>query len=307
VEYQKIAFSSAILHATDITPGQDASLPIAVSEPSSDFSVVKAQRLHIFFDFTVDGVMQVAELFIVQNPTDNAIAPVDPAAPGLKFELPANAVNLQFQDGQIGDGRYVKTDKGFGDGQSLAPQGVSQVLFAYEVPYTDKVSISLPITLPVDSAIVMVPAGGVNVQGAQVVSSGTRTVNGSDISMFTASNLAAGSTLDLTVSGKPAAAGTATGGSTSDASANSPTALIVGLGVFGVALVLGGVWMLRKRQAAAVAEGPEVDEVEETESAESILDAIVALDDLYQAGSLSEEAYKQRRSELKDRLKALRA
>ena len=42
------------------------------------------------------------------------------------------------------------------------------------------------------------------------------------------------------------------------------------------------------------------------ETAESILDAIVALDDLYQAGELPEEAYKERRAELKDRLKQFR-
>jgi hypothetical protein len=35
------------------------------------------------------------------------------------------------------------------------------------------------------------------------------------------------------------------------------------------------------------------------------MDAILALDDLYQAGKLPEEAYRQRRAELKARLKEI--
>jgi hypothetical protein len=39
------------------------------------------------------------------------------------------------------------------------------------------------------------------------------------------------------------------------------------------------------------------------DSAESLMDAIIALDDLYQAGQLPEEAYQKRRDEMKARLK----
>ena len=46
--------------------------------------------------------------------------------------------------------------------------------------------------------------------------------------------------------------------------------------------------------------------VEDLESPEALLDAIVALDDLYQAGELPEAAYQQRRAELKERLRQIR-
>ena len=36
---------------------------------------------------------------------------------------------------------------------------------------------------------------------------------------------------------------------------------------------------------------------------ESLMDAIIALDDLHRAGKLSDEAYQQRRNELKNALK----
>ncbi len=311
VEYNKVTFSSQPLHSTDVQPGKDASVAINISPSSTDVSVLKAQRLHVFFDFSTSGTLQVAELFIVQNPTDKAVVPADPANPALKFELPQGAVNLFFQDGTLGDGRYVKTDTGFGDNQTIPPQGTVQELFGYDMPYTNNTAnLSVPISMPVDSAVVMVPAGGVSVSGPQVTNAGTRDVQGSGtIALFTAANLASGTKLDLTVSGVPAAQPGASGSASTPAS-NSPAALIIGLAVFGVVLVGGGFWLFRQRRRARAEYDEEEDEEElpaANESAESILDAIVTLDDLYQAGDLPEAAYKERRAELKERLKALRS
>ena len=43
----------------------------------------------------------------------------------------------------------------------------------------------------------------------------------------------------------------------------------------------------------------------EFESPDGVLDAILALDDLHQAGKISDEAYRARRAELKEMLKAM--
>jgi hypothetical protein len=42
---------------------------------------------------------------------------------------------------------------------------------------------------------------------------------------------------------------------------------------------------------------------DEFEDPESLMDAIIALDDLHRAGKIPDEAYQQRRNELKDALK----
>jgi mono/diheme cytochrome c family protein len=306
VMYNNIPFSSQPLHDTDIKPGVDAALAVTISESSTDATVLSAQRLHVFFDFSVPGTLQVAELFIVQNNTNKAVVAADSTHPALQFQLPAGATNLSFQDGSIGDGRYVQIANGFGDNQAVPPQGTAQVLFAYEMPYANNTAnVSVPIPMTVDSAVVLVPAAGVTVTGPQVSASGAQNVQGSGtINTFSASNLAKGSTLDLTVAGNPASAAPA--GTTSDSS--SPVPLIIGIGVFGVVLAGGGFWLFRQRRAQAWAAEGRTTYVpaEPAESAESILDAIVALDDLYQAGELPEEAYKERRAELKNRLKELR-
>ena len=45
------------------------------------------------------------------------------------------------------------------------------------------------------------------------------------------------------------------------------------------------------------------EEGDEFEDSESIMDAIIAIDELHRAGKLSDQAHKERREELKDALK----
>jgi hypothetical protein len=81
--------------------------------------------------------------------------------------------------------------------------------------------------------------------------------------------------------------------------------LLIGAGVFGIVLILAGVWLfMRDRKRKGVDEGDEGEEKgSELDDPESLMDAIIALDDLHRAGKLSDEAYQQRRNELKEALK----
>jgi hypothetical protein len=76
-----------------------------------------------------------------------------------------------------------------------------------------------------------------------------------------------------------------------------------------VALIIGGVWMYfrnRSKEPALTTESPAaVAEPVADDTSESLMDAILALDDQYQAGEIPEEAYHQRRDELKQRLQAV--
>jgi hypothetical protein len=67
------------------------------------------------------------------------------------------------------------------------------------------------------------------------------------------------------------------------------------------------VWFFRLRAAQGRDELAEAEgESGESETIDSLLDAILTLDDLHQAGKLPEEAYQQRRADLKAQLKALK-
>ncbi len=286
VEANGLSFNSDILHGQDIT-GVSADVPVKIYETSTDTSQLRADRLHVFFDFAKPGIVQVINLYIISNPTDKVIVTAQPNQPLITFDLPVGATNLQFQDGQLGD-RYIQTEKGFADTQPVEPgAGQHQILFAYDLPYSNKLSFSMQPPMPVDAAIVMVPPG-VKLNSSQLTDSGQQDVQGTSFHMYqSAKSLQVGDTLALSISGNPGAG---------EASGTNPlNYILIGAGAFGLVLIGAGLWLYRQRshaQPALIGEGADVEllEIEEEpeESSEAILEAIVALDDLHAAGSLPE-------------------
>jgi len=321
VEYQGNTFSSDVLHSADVQPGDTIYLPVTVYDSSTDPSPLFAQRVHVFLDFSDPQTLSVVEVFIITNPTDRVIVP--PAAqdggtaPLLQFDLPQGAANLQFKGGELG-GRFIGTAAGFGDRAGVLPGPEQhQVMFGYQLPYRSGREISLKMALPVESVMLAVPSTGVRVQSAQLQDAGQRTVQDMDFQFYTSGRLATGSTLRFKLSGQPVSAGAA-----------FPTGnlanLLVGAGTLALVLALGGVWLyrrssLQKRLAQPQAALPGVSQGGErparsagqpsaapgAETTEQLLDSILALDDLYQEGKVPQELYQKRRSELKEKLKAL--
>ena len=275
-------------------------LPVQIYDTTSDASILKADRLHLFFDFLDPKTLRVVQLYVISNPTDKTLVPAGEGEPTARFVLPEGATNLEFQDGALGE-RYIQTADGFGDSVAIPPgAGSYEVLYAYNMPYNRKLELVQPVTLPVDAVVVLVPEDGIKIKGGGLQDGGTRDVQGAQYRVYNGESLANGDTLQMTISGRPSSG-------QPSLSSSSNTNLLIGLGVFGVALVLTGVWLYSRRRATG-AEGESDEEpafVGEVDSAESLMDAIIALDDLYQAGQLPEEAYLQRRAELKARLQAL--
>jgi hypothetical protein len=83
---------------------------------------------------------------------------------------------------------------------------------------------------------------------------------------------------------------------------------VIGLGSFGLVMIVAGVWLFIRNQGKAREMEDELEDEPEQyaeEDVESLMDAIIALDDLYSEGKLPEEAYRKRRAELKERLKEI--
>jgi mono/diheme cytochrome c family protein len=297
VDYKNYTFNSDILHSTDITSAS-AELPLTIYATTTDTKNLSIDRLHVFFDFSNPGVVQVVELFIVSNSGQDVVVAAGPDKPILKFRLPTGSSNLQFDGGAIGD-RFINIDGGFGDLAAIAPgQSQHQVLFSYDMPYDRKLALKIPVPMAVNAVVVMMPQDGVRLQSDQLTVSGSRDVQGLTYELFTASNLPADGELSLSLAGNASA---------SPASISSSNGLLIGLGAFGLVLIGAGIWLYRsgyglkrKKNGLDVPAQPAV-----TPTQESLLDEILALDDLYQAGKLPEKAYQQRRAELKEQLKAL--
>ncbi len=274
-------------------------LVIPVHATSSDASTLSVDRMHIFLDFSTSGTVQVVELFIITNPTNKVIIPAASGQPVITFKLPAGATGLQFQDGQIGQ-RYLATADGFGDTASVPPGAAQhQVLFAYNMVYQDKLDLSLPVPLPVKAAVVLLPQNGVNVQSSQLVDGGAQNVQGSTFRVYNGSDIAKSGQLSFSLSGLPKQST-----STSSTSGSSTTNLIIGGVVLLLALLLTGWWLVRSGAlkfcpVKATLPAPQV-----AEDPDTLIDAILTLDDLHKEGRLAESAYQSRRAELKDRLRS---
>lgn len=299
VEYQGATYASDMAVASDQA---ELNLPVTIYDTTTDTSTLRADRLHIFLEFPQPGALRVIELYIISNDGNKTVVPPSPGEPLLRFALPQGATNLQFQNGALG-GRFVTTEAGFGDTQPVPPgQGSHQVLFAYELPYTQKASVRHPVHLPIDAATLILPAtSSLKVHSEMFISAGTQTIEGQSYQVFSSQALQPEQEIAFEISGSPTAA---TASSTS-----SRTGLAIGLGLFGLALIIVGIVLWRRPQVAQ--EIPEEETGSEevppdlAEDPEALMDAILALDDLYQQGKLSEKAYQTRRAELKARLAAL--
>jgi mono/diheme cytochrome c family protein len=284
---------------------QAISLDITVYQTTTDTNHLVTDRMHIFLDFSVPEVVQVIELYIMSNVGSKTIVAEQPGGPVVFFTLPEGAENLQFQEGVLGE-RYLEVPGGFADTLSLPPTtGEYQVLFGYELPYTrSRMELKRVFNTTVDSVVLLQPESGVKVKSDQLSESGPRSVQGVNYQMYMGGPFDVGGELVLSLSGNQAS-GLALADSTNQS-------LIFGLGAFGVVMIAAGVWLYSRNKSNELDEDENGDEIEaalpaeEGMTRESLIDAIVALDDLYQEGELPEEAYLERRAELKARLKDAR-
>ena len=303
IEGEQLSFSSEPGFVTEGITSLE--LPITYYETSSDASQLTVDRLHIFFEFldSTYETVQVTEVFVISNPSIYVIVPENEGEATINFDLPEDAENIEFYyetQQEEDDGRYIKTENGFGDTYAVAP-GMSQhqAIVFFTLPYNKKMDFTQSINHPVDSAVLMAPQG-IKIKSDLLSESGTRDSQGLTYNIFSSQPLPVGSTLEMNISGKLSATPS---GSTEDTQKN----LLFGVIAFGVVLIGAGAWMFMRKGN----EEDEYDEYEEEDDgveygdSESIMDAIIALDDSYRDGFISEDVYKKRRAELKAQLKEL--
>ncbi len=241
-EYGDTAYNSNV---GLVEAGQNMlNLPLEIFDTTTDASVLSTDRLHMFFEFVDSKTVRVVELYVISNLSNKTLVSPGEGQPTVRFTLPEGAENLEFQEGALGN-RYVKTEDGFGDTVAVPPgQGQYEVLYAYTMPYDRKLELEQPVSLPVEAVVILVPEGGVKIKSDMLVDSGTQDVQGAKYRLFEGSSLLPGDNLRLSISGQPT-----TGQPTLPTGSN--TSLMIGLAVFGLALVGAGVWLYRRTRSSA--------------------------------------------------------
>lgn len=299
LEVDGVGYSSDIAVVDAETTNMVLVLPYY--ETTTDTSQLTVDRLHLLFEYIEPETLRVVEMYIISNPGDQIVVAAEEGESVLYYALPDGTTNLQFQDGLVGE-RYVEMEGGFGDLAVIRP-GASQhqVIYSYDLPYSSELDFNHKINLPVDALIVMIPEDGIKLTGEQLTDMGARDVQGIPYHTYSSSFMQPGSDLAIDFSGRPSSPG-------SMVSLGSNSTLTIGLLAFGLALIVAGGWLyLRSRNGRTeqreedyAAGSPQIDG---GENADTLLDAILALDDQYKAGEIPRDAYLKRREELKASIK----
>lgn len=266
-------------------------LPMMVYETTTDAGGVRIERVHFIVEFDAGSAL-VAELLVLGLDGDRAY--VGDGSAVLRFTLPAGAQNLSI-DGADDAGRFQVASDGFIDKLGLPPgQGVRQVLYRYSLPYSgSQLDLVRSLAYPAANVNALVSDVGQQVTSDPLINMGLRETQAGNYYNLGAQNIPAGQPITLKMTGLSAAAAAttdATGASTNRALLFG----LIGLATAGAAaLVL--LPLLRKRAApdAAVAGLTE---------RERLIDALARLDLAFEAGELTESAYRDQRLRLKAQL-----
>jgi len=270
-------------------------MPVVTMYASTeDFTLLKTPAAQMFFDYAADGSgVQMFVVYTIVNDSGKMVA-VKMSADQKQIPFLATAQGaeqLGFEAAQD-SANFIGT----GDGFAMPPSATPYSLISFsQFPADKKIKVSQPFVLAVDKVTLFVPEG-VTAKGDGLSDDGVKDMQGTKLHLYTTS-AAKDSTLEFTLSGSP-----------KTAAANSALTqnqnLLVGVGAFGIVLIAIGAWLyLRDGKKSADNDEDEDDLEDDEQDSGEILDAILALDDLHRAGKLSDEAYQQRRAELKSKLK----
>jgi mono/diheme cytochrome c family protein len=296
-EYKGITYQSEL---TVVEAGMNGITlaPLTIYDTSSDLTALVVSQGHIFLDVSA-GQVQIIEFFGVSNPTQTSVlVPVTTDQMALA-QMPEGASSLGF-DAQQGQAMPVQAVEGFAMPPSEQEYGL---VAGYQMAYSDPLELNLPFTLAMPEGSSLFVPVGVKLEGQGLTDMGQQDVgNGTIYQVYQFGPLEAGSSLTVKIKGQPQAEDNA------KEPAGSRQTLVIGAGALGLLLIGVGGWLYlrdRKQTSKLDDENDENQDGEEFENANSVLDAIIALDDLHRGGKIPDEAYQKRRSELKDQFKKL--
>ena len=301
VFFASISFGGAVYRSNILQFSQDSKdlvLQVQIFDTTTDDAGLAIDRIHVLIDFPSSDLIQISEIFIVSNYGDATVVATESGQPVLIFPLPEGAINIEFDNGVLGQ-RFIKTTDGFGDTVSIPPgSGVYQILVYYNLSYPKaKLEFSQAMNYPVSAVVAMTPANQVKIKGNNLEDLGVQAIPSGEVQVYSGDGISKGENLEFRISGKP------------DSPTDNPVSIIdgvniyvIGLGVLGIGLILAGILIYIKNR-----KNNEKDRIDPVISDEKnkILDSIIALEDLYNEGEVSEKDYLKKRDELKLKLNNL--
>ena len=264
-------------------------LPIVLYKSTIDRDDLDIERLHLVFDYSVEGLVEVSELWLISNVgTETVLA--NESSGWLEIPLPDGYQKFQFVESS-GPVNLNSTGDGVILEEPILPGETIDLIFSFYLPYGRNLDFHQDMDIPPGAIVALTAEGAPEILGEGVEDLGARDMGDMSFRTYSVEPPNEGEPLQFEIMGRHP---------------NSPEVLssqnlIVALGVLGGALILVGLgwWYFGSRRP----EGLDVSDGQDPpQDKEALLHAIAALDDAFDSGDLDEDEYQKRRSELKKKL-----
>jgi len=291
-EYQGVRYFNTAGHMLE--DNLSLELPLMVYETTTDDGLIVVERLHLIFDFSIEGVVEVSELLLVTNTGDRTISGHD-GLNEIRVTLPKNFSNLSFADSPELMG-FIEDAEGFVMREAFIPGEAVETYFSFTLPYERSLEYQQPTDYPVEAIVILKTQGPPSISGEGLSEVGARDMGGIFMESYRMDPLERGEILELRLSGRHPAR----------ADSSSTINLIIGAVALGLTLiVLYFVWWKWSQGHESTVKSDVETAPEEPRDREALIRAIAALDDMHDAGEVTNMAYKERREALKRTLKVL--
>jgi len=284
IKYEGVPLQSGFVVVEE--GAQAVTLPaLVLYEITKDTSALLMDDVQFIFEYGSDAV-QIYGLYSFRNITEKIIfvpSGENDDIPFIKF--PEGSSGFGFEPMQDSE-TFIPTENGF----AIPPSEKAYGLIAFSsLPNTAQLNFAQNFVLPVASINVYVPEG-MKAENTKMIDLGIQSIQEFRYQIYESNDIEAGGMLAFTL----------TGNSPEAPSSGFNQSLLVGAGALGLVLVIAGLWMYRQDRK----QRKNIDiEEDDFRSAEEVMDAIIALDDLHGMKKIPEKAYQKRRAELKEILK----
>ena len=267
--------------------------PIVVYPTTDDTSVLQVEELQIFFDMASEEAQIFAVYFVTNTSDKTVLVPMSDGTSVPFISFPEGSTGLGFETTD-NSAPFVSTTEGFAMPPNETPYGL--IAFA-SIPKAKELKITQTALLPINSISLFLPEG-VTAEGSTLTDTGVQNLQGANFHVYTGAPVAKDATLEFTLTGEPE-----TVAESPDITQNQT--VLIGVGALGATLILAGLFMYLRDRKKNQEDSEDADDEDDDQydDTESIMDAIIALDDLHRSGKISDEAYKKRRNQLTIALK----
>ena len=267
---------------------------LGVYETTSDLATLNVDS-HILIIREADpteNLVFAAEVVLISNPQDRAFQPIlQPASAMnfLRFTVPPGSAALQVQS-DLPQGDVMDVGTGFGL-TAAVPPGTHQVSFNYTFPYKDGRASFSPTFLQGASIFrILIPESLGEASGSGMTEAQPTNIGETTYRVWSIPNLSQRASLDIQLSGlpKPSLWQRASN------AVEDNRLLVIGIpALVAIVLCLILLYSLRHRAQASLSNS----------DTQLLINEIARLDNLHADGHLHESEYRQRRTELKHRLR----